>query len=284
MKSLVKSALMLLLLLSLAGTGCRKTPVAATEVTAIAVPSVTLNPEDALWDEAPEFTAALLLQDVVDPRMMKVSTPQVLVRALTNGSDINFRIQWTDSRVDDMPGPGAAVDACAVQLPRTIGANPPAPQMGEAQRPVDVTFWRADWQAWVNGRGDSIRDLYPNAAVDHYPFLAPSLKQGSAEQTGMATRFAPAYALGNRRNGPRESAVEDMESEGPGTLKPNPEGRSKGNGIRSKDGWIVVLQRRLPAGLAPRMRTQVAFAVWEGSGGEAGARKMRTGWIPLLRK
>jgi hypothetical protein len=43
-----------------------------------------------------------------------------------------------------------------------------------------------------------------------------------------------------------------------------------------------VLTRRVPTGLAPGRRTQVAFAVWEGAHGEAGARKMRTGWIPLV--
>jgi hypothetical protein len=28
----------------------------------------------------------------------------------------------------------------------------------------------------------------------------------------------------------------------------------------------------------------MAFAVWQGSRTEAGARKMRTGWIPLVRR
>jgi hypothetical protein len=37
----------------------------------------------------------------------------------------------------------------------------------------------------------------------------------------------------------------------------------------------------MPAGLAPATRTQVAFAVWEGSHDEVGARKMRTGWVQL---
>ena len=76
--------------------------------------------------------------------------------------------------------------------------------------------------------------------------------------------------------------VEDMVAEGPGTLAPAAAVTSKGGGQRTKDGWSVVIQRKLPAGLAPRVRTQVAFAVWEGSQHEAGARKMRTGWIPLV--
>jgi hypothetical protein len=43
----------------------------------------------------------------------------------------------------------------------------------------------------------------------------------------------------------------------------------------------VVITRPLPAGLTPKSPSQIAFAVWEGSRQEAGARKMRTGWIPI---
>jgi len=268
----------------LAGLGCTRAPTQTNEVVAIPSTTISLDPNNAVWDKAPEHLATLLLQDLVEPRQMRASTPEVRVRAITNGSEIAFRLQWLDPKKDDLPGPGVGVDACAVQLPGMIENNPPAPQMGETGRPVQVTFWRADWQASVDGRGDSIRDLYPNAAIDHYPFQAPSVEPGSAVQKEMARRYAPAEAVGNRRSGPRESPVEDMVAEGPGTLAPAAETSSNGKGVRSKDGWLVVVRRRLPAGLAPRVRTQVAFAVWEGSQGEAGSRKMRTGWIPLLRQ
>jgi hypothetical protein len=273
-----------LLVVLLAGLGCGRAPTLTNEVVAIPSTTIPLDPASSAWDRAPEHLAALLLQDLVEPRLMKASTPDVRVRAITNGSEIAFRLQWVDAKKDDLPGPGVSVDACAVQLPKTMANNPPAPQMGEAGRPVEVTFWRADWQASVDGRGDSIRDLYPNAAVDHYPFQAPSLETGSAAQKEMAKRYAPAEAVGNRRSGPREFPVEDMVAEGPGTLAPASETSSTGKGVRTKDGWLVVVRRGLPAGLTPRARTQVAFAVWEGSQSETGSRKMRTGWIPLLRR
>jgi DMSO reductase family type II enzyme heme b subunit len=271
-------------LVLLAGAACRKAPRQVGEVIAIPAAGVPLDPGDPLWENVPEYTAALLLQDVVDPRLMQASTREVRVRTLTDGSAVAFRLQWLDTQKDDAPGPGLAVDGCAVQLPKTIAKEPPSPQMGEANRPVELTLWRADWQAWVSGRGGTIRDLYPNAAVDHYPFQAAPLGSGSADQKEMAARYAPAIAAGNRRNGPRESPVEDMVAEGPGTLKPAAGAGSSGKGIRTEDGWLVVLKRRLPEGLAPGARTQVAFAVWQGSQGETGSRKMRTGWIPLLRQ
>jgi hypothetical protein len=176
------------------------------------------------------------------------------------------------------------VDACAVQIPETIERDLPEPQMGQAGKRVQVTYWRADWQATVNGRGDTIRDLYPNASIDHYPYEAKPLETGSAAQKEMALRFAPARALGNLRSGPRSAPVEDLVSDGPGTLSRGPSLGAKGNGMHGEQRWSVVISRKLPEGLGPQQRTHVALAVWQGSQHEAGSRKMRTGWIPLLRR
>jgi hypothetical protein len=174
------------------------------------------------------------------------------------------------------------VDACAVQIPQVAGKEPPAPQMGEQGKIVQVTYWRADWQATVNGRGDTIRDLYPNASIDHYPFQAKPLESDPAAQKQMELRFAPARALGNIRSGPRSSPVEDLIAAGPGTLSPGPSLGSRGRGHFGDDGWSVVISRRLPEGVGPGERTHVAVAIWKGSERESGARKMRSGWIPLL--
>ncbi len=116
--------------------------------------------------------------------------------------------------------PGNFTDACAVQLPAKVEADLPAPQMGEDGRAVEIVYWSASWQASVNGRPDNIQAMYPRAAVDHYPFQAPSLKEGSVEQQEMANRYAPAHALGNNMAGPRTQPVQDLIAEGPGTLRP----------------------------------------------------------------
>jgi hypothetical protein len=219
---------------------------------------------------------------MVEPRLLEPSTDKVQVRALTDGKAIAFRLDWIDPTVDDLPGLGRFSDACAVQLPVTIQADVPAPQMGEAQRAVQITYWRAFWQSTVDGREDSITALFPNATVDHYPFEAASLQPGSAAQREMAERYAPARAVGNTMAGPRAQPVQDLLAEGPGTIRPAAETQSIGRGTHSDQGWSVVLLRPLPAGLEPGGRTQVAFAVWQGAHQEAGARKMRSVWIPLL--
>jgi DMSO reductase family type II enzyme heme b subunit len=83
--------------------------------------------------------------------------------------------------------------------------------------------------------------------------------------------------------GPREKPVQDLIAEGPGTLTAASSTTSDGRGERSEDGWTVVITRLLPEGFDTAAPAQVAFAVWEGSQEEVGARKMRTPWITLTK-
>lgn len=268
---------------ALVTAACQKAPPPSTaEVVVVTRPSLPSDPNDAAWNEAPVHVAPLILQDLVEPRLLKPSTAEVRVRAVSDGTRIALRLDWTDSTRDDLPGAARFSDACAVQFPATVGADMPAPQMGEKGKPVEITFWRASWQAAVDGRGDTIKDLYPGATVDHYPFQAPSLEQGSQAQREMEARYSPARALGNRMAGPRQRPVEDLIAEGPGTLTSASPAGSGGRGRRTETGWAVQISRRLPRGLAPGKRSQVAFAVWEGAEQEAGSRKMRTGWVPIV--
>jgi len=255
---------------------------AATEVVAVKRAALVTDPAANEWAGVPELRAPLLLQDMVEPRLLTASTPEVRVKAMTDGTRVVFRLEWPDATKNDLPGTGRFSDACAVQLPATTQADVPAPQMGEPGRPVEISYWRAFWQATVDGRPDSINAIFPGASIDHYPFEAASLTKGSPEQQAMAQRYAPARALGNDMAGPRDKPVQDLIGDGPGTLHPAEKTRSDGRGVRGESGWTVVISRPLPDGLAPGARTQVAFAVWDGEHQEGGARKMRTGWVPLL--
>jgi hypothetical protein len=155
------------------------------------------------------------------------------VQAVTDGTRIAFRLEWADATRDELPGSGRFADGCAVQLPVKAEADVPAPQMGEAGRPVEISYWRSSWQGMADGRKDDIKALYPGASVDHYPFEAASLKPGSPEQLEMEARYAPARALGNTMEGPREGTVQDLIAEGPGTIRPAPEQRAAGRGLRT---------------------------------------------------
>lgn len=275
-----KTFFILLVLLA----ACSRAPKLVNEVVAIERSTLPSTPADAAWDKAPVHVAKMIPQDQVEPRLLTATTSEVSVRALTNGSEVAFRLEWSDASKSDAPGPARMVDACAIQIPEKLEKDLPEPQMGQDGKRVQVTYWRADWQASLDGRGDSIRDLYPNASIDHYPFEAKALEKGSAEAKEMAQRYAPAAASGNLRGGARTTSVEDLVATGPGTLSPGPSLASKGKGIHQQDRWTVVITRKLPDGLALNQRTHIAFAVWQGSQMEAGARKMRTGWIPLVRR
>jgi DMSO reductase family type II enzyme heme b subunit len=263
---------------------CSRVVVTTPDVQAVSAERITLDPNDKVWDAAPLHSSKLILQDLVDPRLMEASTQEVLVKAITSGGEIAFRLEWADASQNDLPGPREFVDAAAVQLPAKIEASVPAPQMGEAGKNVEISYWRADWQAIVDGRADEIAALHPNATVDHYPFRAKPLENDPNAKASAEMRYAPARKLGNNRSGPRENPVEDLIAAGPGTLSPGPNAWSKGKGVRTKNGWAIVLTRPIPEGFSQASPTQVAFAVWEGTHREAGARKMRTGWVQMLQK
>jgi hypothetical protein len=262
--------------------GCGKPPLPqATEVVALRVDRLPDDPADSQWSRTPVFRADLLLQDLVEPRLLEPSTPSVRVRALTDGRQVAFLLEWDDATRDDLPTAATFSDACAIQLPHTSEPDVPDPQMGQPGRAVEITLWRASWQAWTDGRADDIHSIHPNAAIDHYPFEAPALEPGSDEAREMAARYAPARRLGNAMEGPRARPVQDLIGEGPGTLAPADEQPSSGRGARTENGWHVLIVRPLPAGLGPGGRGEIAFAIWDGAKKEAGARKMRSPWVPI---
>ncbi len=263
---------------------CKKTQVPTPEVNVAQVKEITLDPNAPVWEAVSLHASKMILQDLVEPRLMEPSTSEVQVKAITNGTEIAFRLEWLDESQSDMPGPRHFIDGCAVQLPAKIDPNVPAPQMGEVGKNVEISFWRADWQAIVEGRADNINAIYPNASIDHYPSEAKPLEGDPQAQNEAALRYAPARALGNRRAGPRDQPVEDLIAEGPSTLSPAPNAISKGKGVRTANGWSVVISRPVPAGFSTALPSQIAFAIWEGSHTEVGARKMRTGWVPLIIK
>ena len=263
------------------GCGKKAAPLSESEVKVVVEKTLPGTAGDKIWERVPLHSAKLLLQDMVEPRQMQASTGFVHVQAITDGQKLVFRLSWKDPTMDDLPGPGRFGDAVAVQLPAATTSDVPAPQMGEEGKSVEITYWSAVLQAVVNGRKDDIQAIYPRATVDHYPFEAASLKPGSPAQQEMEKRYAPARSLGNPMTGPRTVPVQDLVAEGPGTLRPADKAVSSGTGKYDKDGWTVLLFRPLPKGAQLGGRTQVAFAVWEGSHEEVGARKMRTAWIPL---
>jgi DMSO reductase family type II enzyme heme b subunit len=273
----------ILFLVPLLIAGCGKgVPESTVEVVASFRQTLPLEPGDPEWDRTPLHVEPLLLQDLVEPRLLEPSTREARLRAFTDGTRIAFRIEWDDETRDDLPSASRFPDTCAVQLPLKVERDAPDPQMGEPGRPVAITFWSAFWQSSLDGRADTINELHPGATVDHYPFQAKPLEQDPEAQKTMELRYAPARLLGNFMAGPRGSAVQDLIAEGPGTLSPSEDSSSSGSGQRTDRGWAVVIMRPIPWGRSAEGQAQVAVAIANGSRGEAGSRKMRSAWVPLI--
>lgn len=279
--------------LAMIAAGCGQAKSAASPAEVLAAFAAKLPPADPLsaaWQGVAEHGAALLPQDVTEPRLVKPSaTSLVKVRALHDGARLALRLEWSDASEDKLLGPGRFSDSVAVQLPAKAGP-PPSAFMGEAGKPVRITFWRAAWQeAALNAPERVVKALYPNATVDHYPFDAAKSKEARA---ALARQYAPAVAAGNPGSPPPEGAgpppgtTQDLEAEGFGTLSPLAGARrSTGEGRWRRGVWTAVITLPLgeerDAALAPGQRGYVAFAVWDGGDRHVGGRKLRTNWIAL---
>jgi hypothetical protein len=123
--------------------------------------------------------------------------------------------------------------------------------------------------------------ISPNAVKYGDTFTAIGILMIRFSSVTIPANCASTAAAGNRRVGPRAQPVEDIVAEAPGTITAAGGARSRGKGVRTANGWAVVIARPMPAGLAPNVRTNIAFAVWDGAAREVGARKMRTIWVPL---
>jgi hypothetical protein len=252
-----------------------------SEVLAKRVSQLPLDdPLSPLWSEVPEHTEKLLLQDQTDPKQTSVSIPEIRIRAMHDGSWLAVRLEWEDSTKDVMTDVNRFSDGVALQFPMNAGGDVPDAAMGLKGKPVRIHHWKASREAFGKGE-DPLKALYPNARIDHYPFEAAP---NDAERDQMVLRYSPARALGNpvaSISGP----VVDLWAEGFGTLTADTRSISKGHGVYEGGRWFVVISRPLDSSptdaLRPGNRTYMAVAVWDGSHGDVGSRKMRSGWIPF---
>ena len=251
--------------LTIAGCGSHKAqaPVVAPtglRVGQLAAVSAAADPTSSAWDAAKPFTVKLLPQDVTEPRLREAGVAEAEVRVLSDGKAMAVRISWADTTKDDDLALQQFPDACAFQLPGIVGPDVPDSQMGQPGRPVNITLWKAHWQATAEGRPLTIGRMYPNALIDYYP-------HGD---------HVAANVSGNPMAGPPDNrTTQDLVAQGFGSLAPATEQRSSGKGVHVGGRWTVVVTRPIE----PMAKTYLAIAVWDGGKGHVGARKMRSEWI-----
>jgi hypothetical protein len=243
-----------------------------------------VSPESEAWSKAQEASLSLLTQDLTDPKLVESTLSEINVKAICDEHNLAIRIEWQDTTEDAIDDGNKFSDAVAIQLPPAPGGEVPDPTMGQVGKPVSIHLWKASYERQVELGEWDLRQIFPNATVDHYPFDAA--EEGESEK--LTRIYTIAVAADNPIAGKRISSVDDLTAQGFGSLEHLPIQASTGSGSHQEGRWAVVISRPLSvvgwtheAGLKPGQNTFVAFAVWDGISGQSGSRKMRTAWVPL---
>jgi len=283
------SALIMLLVLALTGVlAFYKVPVASSQgVTLVAAQvegELPLDPGSPAWQDTTAVVVPLSAQTVTKPILRQTRLQSVSARALHNGQQIAFLVEWEDETQNDtMVRVQDFRDAVALQFPQVSGQ--PFFCMGMVGGNVNIWHWKADWQADLAAWQD-MEDLYPDMNVDQYPFAEGDMPSPADYQD---VSYVPAAAAANLFAMPRLSPVEDLVAGGFGTLTSEPaDGQNvQGNGIWENGRWGVVFSRTLASSEAedvsfePGQVYSVAFAAWDGANGERNGQKSTSQWVSL---
>ncbi|MBM4386967.1 MAG: hypothetical protein FJ088_04460 [Deltaproteobacteria bacterium] len=236
---------------------------------------------DPKWKEAFETTVKLETQQIALPKLEEPGVSEVRTKVLYNDKWLAFLLDWNDATQDKLTQIGLFSDAAAIQFPSQQGELPDNAMGGlpGSAGSVVIHQWKAVWQEASLGNIKGVKTFYPNTWSDVYIF--EEVKQGSRAE--MEKMYTTSVAAGNplAHHG---AAVRDLEAAGFGSVDFSPEQSSKGSGLWKEGKWSVVIVRpvkREKGSLELSKLQYMAFAVWDGSHGETGARKMRSGWIPI---
>ena len=249
--------------------------------------ALTDDLESAAWTDAPAMYVALMPLWWRDERV-----EGVLVRALHDGENIAFHLEWVDPTEDRLAlRTRGFSDSAAIQL--SSSSDPPLFAMGDKEGQVSIWHWKAHWESDLNGHED-VESVYPLAAVDHYPSANPPRygEQVTVKDYPIATvvpEFLTAFGVGNPAADPkRPPAVENLASSGFGTLTSRAPALQKvaGKSRWDRGKWELVILRPLSVGgedvvLAPGGELSVAFGIWDGAAGDRDGQKSVSIWHAL---
>ncbi|HUM71890.1 MAG TPA: ethylbenzene dehydrogenase-related protein, partial [Chloroflexota bacterium] len=291
---MTRSRLLLISLLAVAGVlTFFKIPLASSQgVTIVAVQVAGELPltdaAAAAWEEATAVSIPLSAQIVAKPMFPQANVKAVDVRALTNGEQIAFLVEWEDGTMDD-----TAVrvqdfaDAVAIQFPLMEGQ--PFFCMGQQGGNVNIWHWKADWQAGMDGRQD-VNDVYPNMYVDGYTFADTEAGAAAPVSSYEDVNYVPAMAAGNLYASPTYATpVEDLIAGSFGSLtSQSAEAQNvQGHGEYADGKWRVVFTRDLTsleaedAQFSNGQVYSLAFAAWDGANEERNGQKSTSQWVSL---
>ncbi|NHN42782.1 cytochrome C nitrite reductase [Halorubellus sp. JP-L1] len=222
--------------------------------------AVPVDPESSQWADAPSRTASLSEQQMALPHGGG-SVEEVDVQALSNDSHVGFRLTWADRTNDtSMSSPENYSDAAAIML---RGGESPPITMGAAGQPVDIWYWRANWQYASGETAAWSGDMYS------YPQDDEETRPGLAADNPLSKRDY-------------EDFGQNYYAKGYGSLSDAPVQPVTARAERTDDGWSVVFVRernatgQYGAAFDEHDQMYLAFAVWNGSADEVNGEKSIT--------
>jgi len=250
---------LLILALILGGLGI---PIVSSEGMIIRAQAVSgdipVAPDDPLWQKIPPMTLPLSGQIITRPVWPEPTARALAVRAVHNGTDIAFLLEWQDNTKNDRLTPGTFRDGVAIGLP--LGDAPSFFCMGQLDHYINIWHWKADWQSDIDRR---------------------AAKASEKARDGVRT-----FEVIPRR----VSSVEDLIGGGFSTLTTKEkQGRVQGQAAWKDGVWHVVMRRPLvseeqenEAKLIPGRVQTVSFAVWNGENKERNGQKAVAPWFQLI--
>jgi hypothetical protein len=230
----------------------------------------------------------LTTQTVALPRLTQTSVSRLTARSLNDGRRIGFLLEWRDAARDvRATRPDEFRDAAAVLFP--VGSAPAALCMGSPGQLTNLWHWKADWQEDIDHGFQELPDVYPNFYKDSYPLVTgtPPYRAPADFAVPGAEQYFPGLAAGNPLALPRVSPVEDLKANGFGTATHRTRQEVGGRGEWADHRWRVVFVRDLTqpdpdsVDFVAQPEMSVAFAVWNGSFQEVGARKQLSALVAM---
>lgn len=218
-----------------------------------------LDPADGLWKNALSTEVPLAPQVMAKPRIYESKIKVLNVKALHNAREIAFLIEWADQTEDAVTDVDKFSDAVSLEFPSSSASAKPHFAMGDRDNTVNIWYWKAAWQRpQENGKGYATFD-----------------------------DFAGGIEVSNPVSKPRKSPVENIIAGGFGSATDMEKGGLQdisGIGKWQSNRWAVVFKRSMKSEDAFDVSfregavTPVAFAVWNGSDGDRGGRKVVSTW------
>lgn len=246
---------------------------------------------DKSWDKAEQTTVPLMPQNIIPPTVKSGSVKEMKVKSIYDANKIAFLIEWTDSSRDASVDVDKFCDQVAIQIP-VDPSTYPSFMMGNMNGRVHIIHWKAVWQDDIEKGFQDVKSAHPNLWVDLYHFSDSSAKDivNARDVTinQLSSKEAKNYMHGHYAGNPmslfdRKNPSEEAIAEGYGTLTTQQEQNASAWAIWENNTWKVLIIRPISSidksDAIIKEKGMIAFAVWDGSARNIGAKKNYSMWV-----